>query len=357
MKQLIVPLIALLLSLVYCAPSQSAGLYLGMSGAVKSKVNELDEKIRSNATATSTVTEQETVAKFAPPAGKILLFIGQDKITMDDYVDTLAVVPAGLMFYTSVQNAEGISTPTSPYGGIQDFSYTTGRYPETAVQIGLWMVNALDGVLAGTYDANLDKLGNWIRDSSRPVYLRIGYEFDYPANNYDPDKYVRAFRYIVDRYRSQGIDNIAYVWHSYASTLTRPLTDWYPGDDYVDWFGLSYFSTGNMSYMSQVVTLAGEHNKPVMIAEATPYGIGTGSGQNSWDNWYTGFFDFVADKSIAAVCYIDCNWESIPQFAGQGWGDARVQADTVVKANWLNEIRQSKYLQSSSALFSDLGYK
>lgn len=352
-KTYIVPLILVWLQLTL-ALVWAGGISLGMSGAVHKKINEIDEKVQSREEAT-TAERSPLLGKFEPADGEVLLIIGQDKSAHDQYITDIGN-PGGLMFYTSVQRLEGILVPVSTAGGTWDFPVSFAAYPNMVLQIGLWIVDALDDVVAGTYNSNIDKLGDWIKNSPCPVLLRIGYEFDYPENHYDPAKYIAAFRFIVDRFRAQGVTNVAYVWHSYASSNSINAISWYPGDSYVDWVGVSFFSTGNSAHMDDIAAIAAQHNKPFMIAEATPFGIGTLSGQSSWDNWFKPFFNFVSAKNVKAISYINWDWETIPQFQGQGWGNCRIQNNSTVKGNWVDEINQSKYLRSSSALFSELGY-
>lgn len=293
-------------------------------------------------------------AKFEPPDGKVLLIVGQDKTSIDAYVNAINIVPGGTMVYTSVQNTEGLAAPYDGGGGLHHGQYLVDQYPNTVIQVGLWMVDALGDVSSGALDGNIDAIGAWIKNSGRPVFLRIGYEFDYPANHYGPAAYVQAYRHIVDRLRNNNVANVAFVWHSYANLPEHPLSDWYPGDDYVDWVGMSVFGPPNV-YMTQLADLARQHQKPLMIAEATPFGTGTLQGDTSWTNWFAPFFQFVADNGVKAVSYIDYDWESYPMFQGQGWGDARVQANDIVKGRWLQEIGQDKYLQSSPDLYQQLG--
>ncbi len=332
----------------------AGGIGFGMTGAVHSKINELDEKVRSPKE-TTTTARSLLLGKYEPADGKILLIIGQDEAAHDQYITDIGA-PGGLMFYTSVQRMELIKIPGDNQGGTFDFPLSFADYPDLAIQIGLYMKNALDGVVVGTYNSNIDKLGDWIKASQRPVFLRIGYEFDYPDNDYDPVKYITAFRFIVDRLRAQGVTNAAYVWHSYASDNSTAASAWYPGDSYVDWIGISFFATANSERMNDIAAIAAQHNKPLMIAEAAPYGIGTLSGQSSWDNWFKPFFDFVSAKKVKAISYINWDWETIPMFRGGGWGNCRIQDNAVVKAHWISETSQGKYLQSSTTLYSDLGY-
>ncbi len=277
--------------------------------------------------------------KCVPPEGKTFLFIGQDLETFERYIEAAGMMPAGFMAYTSIQGLEGLHGPIDYGAGVQHLQYYIEHYKALLAQIGLYMVGGLDAIASGRYDDNIDTLGRWIKDAERPVFLRIGYEFDFPANNYDPQKYKRAYRYIVDRLRAGAVKNAIYVWHSYASDLSRPVTDWYPGDDYVDWVGASYFKE-RTTELEEIAALADSLGKPFMIAEATPYGAGTDA---PWDTWFGPFFAFVEEKDVKAVCYINGNWEDQSLWKGQGWGDARVQADHDILVQWIDVIRGPRY--------------
>lgn len=353
------PLILLFLLLI---PVQvwAGGIKLGMTGAVHSKMNELDEKVRSQKEKTTT-ERSLLLGKYEPADGKILLIIGQDKAAHDQYIADVGD-PGGLMFYTSVQQLQGISIQIPGFSGNWDFPVSFDVYQNMVVQVGLWMSGTtggeddLDRIDNGLYDANLDQLGNWLRNLARPVFLRVGYEFDNPSFNYNAEKYIRAYRHVVDHLRDQGLTNVAYVWHSWAQINSTAAMSWYPGDSYVDWVGVSFFLPEMSAYMDHIAAIAVEHNKPLMIAEATPYGIGTLSGQTSWDSWFQPFFDFITAKNVKAVSYINWDWETIPQFQGQGWGNCRIQNNVTVKGNWIIETSQTKYLNSSSTLYDELGY-
>ncbi len=228
-------------------------------------------------------------------------------------------------------------------------------YPNSVLQIGLYLVKALPAIVDGKHDDNIDKLGDWIKQANRPIYLRVGYEFDLPENDYAPDLYVKAFRRIRDRLDRRGVLNVAYVWHSYAAQQTQKAATWYPGDAYVDWVAVSYFSPKQQPYPDLIAQFAREHGKPLMIAEATPRGIGTGRGAESWEGWFVPCFLFMARNGVKAFCYIDCDWDASPRW--QGWGDTRIAANEVVKKAWLKEIGAKRYLKASPELFKTLGYK
>jgi hypothetical protein len=118
--------------------------------------------------------------------------------------------------------------------------------------------------------------------------------------------------------------------------------DWYPGDDYVDWFGVTLFTTPSQIWLaSDFLTLARGHHKPFMIAEATPCGMYTVRGKIEW---MKNIFHFIEDQNIEAFCYINSDWDSMPMFSGRHFGDARVEVHRETKDFWLKEINQDRYL-------------
>ena len=60
-----------------------------------------------------------------------------------------------------------------------------------------------------------------------------------PANKYAPDEYVSAWKRFGETDAGKGSLNVALVWESNSCEVSN-ITDWYPGDEYVDWVGISY---------------------------------------------------------------------------------------------------------------------
>ena len=57
--------------------------------------------------------------KFVPPDGQVLFITGQGQGTNEalDYIRATGQVPAGFMFYTSVQDTSGLDKPGVEYSG------------------------------------------------------------------------------------------------------------------------------------------------------------------------------------------------------------------------------------------------
>jgi Secretion system C-terminal sorting domain/Fibronectin type III domain len=402
----------------------------------------------NTASATTTNTTSSSISgKFTPPSGKTMLIIGQDLASVTDYTNAANgfPVPAGVTTYLSLWNlsnstqnygAIGLDNSLTPLGATGDLDWGGGplnayssavAWTNSTLQIGLYMVedgttktvnnNSILGNVAqianGNWDTEIIKLKGFFRKiAPKPVYLRIGYEFDGSWNHYDRTNYIAAFKHIVDIMRSNttggtAVTNVANVWQACASPFDdlgekthENIGDWYPGDAYVDWVALSWFllpnelplPSVNAPYTpatqtvlaKEVVDFGVAHSKPVMIAESTPQGYkiinptctnanisiywdGAPSagainktGTEVWNEWFTPFFNFIHANSnaIRAVSYINANWDSQGLWKSpypQGyWGDTRVQNNPTVKTNWNNEVSSTFWISGSSTLFGQL---
>jgi oligosaccharide reducing-end xylanase len=316
-----------------------------------------------------TRAETATTAKFLPPPGKTLFIVGQDLGAIggmpdytEGYVNAMPKrIPGGLTTYTGLHDLGGLEQAGNWGAGDVSAQLLMEQpdFANTTLVIGLFLGGQnLAKINQGDYDANIDRLAKWIGAQKRPVFLRIGYEFDGPWNAYAPEPFVAAWQRIVDRLRALKVANVATVWQSATDAQTfegHAWSAWYPGDDYVDWFGMSYF-TPNAKVFADWLALARKHSKPVMIAEATPRGrdLAKEDGNVVWAAWFAPFFKFIHDNAdmIRAVAYINTHWDSQSMWAGQNWGDSRVQANADVLKNWKSELGSVDWLHASPALFN-----
>jgi hypothetical protein len=304
---------------------------------------------------------------FAPPSGKTVLTVGQYKDSIDGYVAGTGDSPGGTMVYTNIAAPTlGLVVPFANVGdGTQDMQHYLAAYPNATVNVGLYLVDQLDNINLGVHDTNIDLLADLLSDADRPVYLRIGYEFDGPWNHYEPGPFVLAWQRIVNRFRAKGVTNVAFVWHSATSLYGRwgnhPIDAWYPGDCYVDWGGVSIFDqpyqgTAGWALVNELVDFAHAHGLPALIAESTPIGkhTPTDDAQTLWDQWYGPVFDFIATKDIRLFSYINANWEGYGNWPG--WGDSRVEQNPALKAMWLTKVNDARFWHGTAHLYGDLGY-
>ncbi|MBX2846269.1 MAG: hypothetical protein KTR13_08655 [Saprospiraceae bacterium] len=340
-----------------------------------------------------------------PESGQRVLFIGQDLQSIGDYVSECKAcpTPGGVATYI---NFDGILRKDF-YGALgwtkkkkvfdEDIDWGGGplnafkavnNYPNSDVQIGLYLVDHCREIAEGQLDAELKQLGKFfMAHSETAFYLRIGYEFDGEWNNYYPEDYVAAFKHIVDAFRAAGIENVAYVWQSCTSPIDdiiegfrEDITRYYPGDEYVDWFAYSWFLSPNegmegstqIDLANEVLDLARKHGKPVMVAESSNQGydnlrltnrniaeiidgpagkeLVNKSPEAIWAEWYDPFFDFIYanEDVIKAVTYINANWDgqdlwNSPYEQGY-WGDSRIQVNKYIQERWLEEITKPGWI-------------
>lgn len=308
--------------------------------------------------------------KFVPQQGKTLLIMGQTVESIKEYQDSFPneAVPSGWSAYWGITEFKGITdSHKNNTGNTQNHQMLVDSFPNTVIQSAMWMVGKWDVAKKagkGDYDKVIKKYGAWAKSTNRPIYLRIGYEFDGPHNELEPKKYVKAYKHIVDLLREEGLNNIAFVWHSYASTpfKNHKLSDWYPGDNYVDWIGISVFdhAYGDSNfgkYSDDVLQFAKQQKKPVMIAEANPIKGIDNDNSNVWDHWFVNFFTFIYNKNIKAVSFINEDWQRLYIQGISHWKDSRLYNNVNISRAWFMETDKNMYLKQSPQLFEQLGYK
>jgi hypothetical protein len=305
-------------------------------------------------------------ARFVPPPGQTLLIVGQTLDGIQEHVASFPdqPLPGGWATYWGVVGGEGITdTYTAPQGGRQNHQWVVDTFPNTVIQSAMWMVGTW-GVARrtaeGEFDDVLRAFGTWAKAAERPIYLRIGYEFDGPHNELDPQEYIAAYRHVVDLLRAEGVENVAYVWHSYAARTYggHPVSAWYPGDDYVDWVGISLFghlyAPEPLPELEAVMAFALAERKPVMVAESTPTLGVSATGDEAWEDWYAALFSFAYERNIKAISVIDEDWT---RYSFElGWGDARLQNNPRISAAFFAETNRDRYLRQSRELYETLGY-
>ena len=370
-------------NLTSCIPNKKSGIVLLVSAIICSittfvqsqERSASDQAIERMVAKIQTDTNPEFVydfekTKFVPPAGKTLLIMGQSSERISEYLDHFPdqPLPGGWSAYWGIPEFVGVTeSHKNEAGASQNHQMLLDKFPNSVVQSALWMVGTWDVAKKagnGDYDKVVKKYAAWAKAAGRPIYLRIGYEFDGPHNQLQPDEYIKAYRHIVDLLRARGAHNIAFVWHSYAE---KPFKDyqssaWYPGDDYVDWVGISVFGraygdSGFGPYCDAILEFAQQHKKPVMIAESNPiYGI-TAESAEVWDQWFTNFFSFIYNKNIKAVSFINEDWPSTGIPGISEWKDGRLYNNTQVSKAWFRETNKDRYLKHSPALYEQLGYE
>jgi hypothetical protein len=334
------------------------------------------------AAAANAAETQRPRAKFEPPPGKVIVFAGQDNASVggngshtDGYADNIAV-PGGITHYVYMapgwKNAFGHSFPEDKVAGLNhEFNWGAGPMSMKAylgsatlrdclLHLSISMEGNSEAKVAdGSCDHMIDELAEFLKTHrDRAFLLRPGYEFDGSWNAYDPANFKLAFRRIVDRLRSAKATNFATVMASSGSEPEGRWEEYWPGDEYVDWIGYSYWGQQEAEG-AQALAFARRKGRPVFIAEATPRGIflDRTDGPEAWDKWFKGFFAHIDANIdvIRAISYINCHWDA--QEMWTDWGNSRLEVNGFGKKKWLEEMAKARFVEAEDRPLKLIGFE
>jgi beta-mannanase len=148
----------------------------------------------------------------------------------------------------------------------------------------------LANITNGVYDPYIKAWAGAARTWGQPFFLRFGHEMNgnwYPwcasVNGNTPTQYVKAWQHVHDLFLSAGATNVTWIWCvNVVSGSTTPISQLYPGDNYVDWIAVDGynrlanpwqdFSAIMAPTITQLTSLV--PGKPIMVSE-------TGCNQNT----------------------------------------------------------------------------
>jgi Glycosyl hydrolase family 26 len=156
----------------------------------------------------------------------------------------------------------------------------------TIVQIDPTLASVPE-IAAGHYDVYLRSYADSVRDFGHPVVIGFGHEMNAPwyswgYHHLPPQTFVAAWRHIVTLFRSEGADNVTWLWTINADRPgTGPIKSWWPGASYVTWVGIDgyyyrpsdTFATVFGTTINQVQAFT---RKPVLLSETA---VGPQAGQ------------------------------------------------------------------------------
>lgn len=207
-----------------------------------------------------------------------------------------------------------------------------------------------ENVAGGAYDENLRYLFNVLNTLNVPVYIRIGYECNGSWNHYPTDSYKRAYQHVTNLIRSSNLNShAASIWCISAGGNSSYM-DWYPGDQFVDWWAIDLFVSKRLtsSLTKRFLADADARRKPVMIGESSASDTGVSDGQASWDQWFEPYFELIRKSpGIKAFNYINWDWTRYPK-QYQGWRDSRIGKNALIARLYAHELASPLFLHAST---------
>ncbi len=226
-----------------------------------------------------------------------------------------------------------------PYVRMQPRSTRQEYVPET--------VFTLDRIIAGDFDVELRQ---WARDAKAdgiPICVEFCVEVNgewFPWNGFwngggttdgygdpaypdGPERYRDAYRHVIDLFDEERTDNITWFFH--ATSYSEPAQEWnkpkyyYPGDDYIDWVGVSVYGSldprdnywdtfdetlENNNAYQDILDISS--HKPFALLE---FGVTDFHPLGSKPQWLVGAFDSILTNRyihFSAINYWHENWDN-----------------------------------------------
>lgn len=234
----------------------------------------------------------------------------------------------------------------------------------------------------GRYNSYIDSVAGLIKNYGKPMFIAPGVEFNF--SGYTPGEFPKAWRYIVDRFRDQGVNNVAWIWNAVIEStsfskfddVVQPSGDlaWWPGDEYVDGTSANVFvahawdpnsTSQNHHDLVDFLNFSEAHNKPMYCSETTgllgldnfPTNDPLAQLQANYEfaNHFKFMLDYQENNNRAkGFVYISRDWTPFPAW-GPAWGNQLIQKNLFLLQLFINRVTNGKYLnagQSSPAAYS-----
>jgi len=210
----------------------------------------------------------------------------------------------------------------------RDFANTVATQPDYTLQ----------AIAAGLQD---DYIRSWAKSAASmdvPIIIRFAHEQStepgvrswYPWQG-DPLGYRQAFRHIVDVFRQEGATKVEFFWS--AMWLHQWASEYYPGDDVVDWVGTTILNHGTgipeewaeWRTFGQLFTVqydaAAQWGKPIMIVE-----LGTASDGGDKPTWLREAFGALPSRYPLVRAVLLFEVAADREYPGVNWSVAESPA-------------------------------
>lgn len=187
-------------------------------------------------------------------------------------------------------------------------------------------------ITSGAYDSKLYETFGYLNTLSCPVFVRIGGEMNVWGDQAAPADFIAAYQHVVNIARSQAPRAAMVFSPNYSSANRVDMDIYYPGDQYVDWVGVSLYydrwsHTGDTARdefygvgaygdallnVQQGVNLSRLHHKPVIITEGGSCNKFKGTDNSAW----------AADRMERAYAFLPMVYPEIKAIISSDYGDS-----------------------------------
>lgn len=338
------------------------------------------------ATASVTVSCINAEIKLQPsPAGiyhSAFVFEGndgwEDAVTKNEVTDFEALVGKQLTWgYFSNNWFSEITFPADGVNTLKElgrvpFIRLMARHDDFWGNPGGESLYTMQNIIDGMFDTELRTWARAARDCGVPLLVEFGTEVNgdwFPWNgryhgggtlngygdpNYPdgPERFRDAYRHIIQLFREEGADNITWFFH--VNNYSIPNEEWnqyayyYPGDDYIDWLGISVYGPQTpdgdyetftfMMDVSYPMLCSLSADKPVALLE---YAICEGNWSKA--DWIKGVFDALISgryPRLKAISWWNEDWEN----EDGSWSDLKVNSSVHSLEAYRNGVANAVFI-------------
>ena len=184
----------------------------------------------------------------------------------------------------------------------------------------------LKKIIDGQFDVYIDKWATDAKTLGLPIALRFNHEMNgywynwsEQANGNSKGEFVKAWRHVHDRFTAIGATNVVWIWSPNVVSAVKDISlpQLYPGDDYVDWAGLSgYYRRAikgavpsfNNTFGASLTALRAATKKPIFITE-----VGVTENGGNKPAWIKSMFQSLpANPDIIGFTWFNLTVTAIP---------------------------------------------
>ena len=205
-------------------------------------------------------------------------------------------------------------------------------------------VYSLQNIIDGKFD---DELLRWARDAGKtgvPIMVEFGTEVNgdwFPwcgiyngggeTSGYGdstladgPERFVDAYKHVIDLFAKESVSNVTWAFH--VNSGSAPDESWntysayYPGDEYIDWIGVSIYGMQNSDedWLSFNEVFDNSYNKLASVSENKPlaifeFGVADIPEHGDKAQWIKEALGSIREgkfPGIKAISYWHSNWEN-----------------------------------------------
>lgn len=233
---------------------------------------------------------------------------------------------------------------------------------------------ALQKIIDGDFDHALSRnVADVIKGYGKPVMISFAGEmngdwysysgiyqgrdttsgFGDPSKADGPERYAAAYRHIIELFRDREVNNVTWLFHandiSYPQEAWNSIKAYYPGDEYIDWVGISLYGADSPdaswdSFDSRMNPIYSElrslfPNKPLMLAE---WGVGEWPEKGDKADWITEAFTTLQSKYTDIKCAI--YWHERWENDDGSWSDLRINSSDEALNAYKNGISSDYFI-------------